>query len=149
MDGKNNRRIYIETLTGTWLCAFKKKFSAGAKTRDERFVALRVRIARHEDVRSILEAAWPYDPDADIKNQSMPPLASEWLKAHKAWVDDAFADVVNAAIGELRAFKRDRRALLRASYRTVARRDRRCKIRNRGPLPPLAVGVKPVVKKRA
>ncbi len=146
MAEKSKRRLFIEELVENWQSAFDKKFPAGAKTRDERAVALYVRMARHDDVRSILEAAWPAGHDPDVE----PRAATSWRRFHAEWwVSDQFADAVNDAINELRQFKRDRRAALRGTYRSVTRRGKRIKIRDRGPLPSLAVPIKPVVKKRS
>lgn len=136
MADKSERRLFIEELVSNWQYAFKKRFPEGGATRDERFVALRTRMASHDDVRSILEVVWP-DPRSDIQS----PVAKEWLCYHKRWVRRLFPEVLTAAVRELRDFKRHRRAELRATYKTVRRRGRKGKIRARGPLPPLRVQI--------
>jgi hypothetical protein len=141
---KSARRMFVEALTLNWQRAREAYMPDGPTTRDERFVWNAIRMARSEDVRSILEAVTDFKsrPNADPDEWfTLPGMAEAWLKAHPEWARGNIAPVVAEAVNDLRTFKRDRRAENARKRYTSRSYGHRRTVRHRGPLPPITVKV--------
>lgn len=92
--------MFVEGLTANWQRAREAYFPGGPTTRDEKFVWNWTRLARTEDVKSVLESVTDFTSNT----------ALEWQRYHPEWVRAALKDAVAVAVNELRQAKRDKRA---------------------------------------
>lgn len=154
-DGKKSaRRQFVEALTGIWEDK-RKAHLPDPNTRDERYVAGAIRLARSEDVRLILESI-PYEEwPPDTEPQELPATAKAWLdvrdgqREYERWVTDLLPDVVARAVDRLKHQKSEKRADIRRRRKNVYRNGRRTKARRPGPLPNLSLNVRIGLRKLA
>jgi hypothetical protein len=159
------RGEFIKQLGKNWDRAKESWFPDGPRTRDDRYVAAAIDLARDNDINSHFGVserlssyrAVPFDSDEELpalavadfrihvdKDQRIRPengtrlsreLMAAWLKYHPEWVAKQLPVVVADAIQRLRMMRSEELAERRRKRKNVWRNGRRTKVNRSGPKP--------------
>ena len=121
---KSERREFKDALGRNWDRKRRELFPDGPRTRDDRYVAGALSIARNEDVEAILS----------VRGRS-PELEKAWLAWHADWVKAECRRVEAEAIQRLRRMRSEALSERRRKRKNVRRNGRRTKVNKPGPKP--------------